>query len=129
MVDNGNVSQSRDGEGSVASNEQLALMKFACRLGSSVGNDEPGIVDAGNVRQEAELLMCLLSPRSSSKLFHPETDLSTLSEISSLTTTSDFRLLPRRRREGFAFSCPSLSLDTPSMPKPSLEPYVSTVLK
>lgn len=110
-------------EDSVISPEHVALVDFACRLGSFTTNDEPGIADASNVRQHANLLMSLLAAphiisdnfdhianplTSAGSLASTSSDHHYLSDAStsSATTASSFH-----RRDSFRFSHPSLSLD------------------
>ena len=106
----------------VISPEHLALVDFACRLGSFTTNDEPGIADATDVRKDANLLMSLLAaphvvPETLSPVLtasqphsHSADDcdhyLSDSASASSATTASS-----SHRRDSFRFSHPSLSLD------------------
>jgi len=48
-------------EESFISPEHVALVDFACRLGSFTTKEEPGIADASNMQQDAKLLMSLLT--------------------------------------------------------------------
>ena len=92
-----------DGSSST-STEQLALMGFAQRLYSVSSNNDAGIADEIDVRNEAKLLMSLSGiPPSSitveSGRITPPSDASSCHSMSS------------RQRDSFRFSCPSLSLE------------------
>jgi len=90
---------------SSTSSEQLALMDLAQRLYSVSSNNDPGIVDDIDVRNEAKLLMSLSSVLPSSVTIEsgritPQSDASSCHSVSS------------RQRDTFRFSCPSLSLES-----------------
>ncbi len=92
-----------DGSSST-STEQLALMGFAHRLYSVSSNNDAGIADEIDVRNEAKLLMSLsgIPPTSidvESGRITPPSDASSCHSMSS------------RQRDTFRFSCPSLSLE------------------
>ena len=92
-----------DGSSST-STEQLALMGFAHRLYSVSSNNDAGIADEIDVRNEAKLLMSLsgIPPTSitvESGRITPPSDASSCHSMSS------------RQRDSFRFSCPSLSLE------------------
>ena len=114
-------------ESGVISPEHLALVDFACRLGSFTTNDEPGIADATNVRQDANLLMSLLA---APHVVSDDPEHSTLSPVSTApgvlshsndhdhhylsdtaSTSSTTTASSSHRRDSFRFSHPSLSLD------------------
>lgn len=88
------------------SEEKLALLDFAYRLQACNYSSEPGIADESSTRDEAKLLMCLLSsPLRSS----PEEDWGTVSASESeqsMASDSSYS-----RRDVFSFTCPSLSLE------------------
>jgi hypothetical protein len=93
------------------SNEQLALIRFANLLGSSIVSDEPSIANEKDVRNEARLLMSLscASPTNiseESERVSPENDSSSCQTFSSTSSASV-------RNDSFTFTCPSLSLENP----------------
>lgn len=99
-------------ESASISNEHIALIEFAQRLGSEITNKEPGIADANNVRQDANLLMSLLSftPHVvSDDIEH--NSVASLSSASDQQYHSDSSMTSSYRRDSFRFSHPSLSLD------------------
>ena len=105
-------------EDSVISPEHLALVDFACRLGSFTTNEEPGIADARNVRQHANLLMSLLAAPHivSDDLEHTVSTACVSSPgdqhyLSDASTSSATTASTVHRRESFRFSHRSLSLD------------------
>jgi hypothetical protein len=90
-------------------NEQLALIRFANLLGSSISSDEPGIANEKDVCNEARLLMSLScsSPTNISEesgRTSPESDSSSCQTYSSTSSV---------QRNSFTFTCPSLSLGNP----------------
>mmetsp|Transcript_124919 Transcript_124919/g.349889 ORF Transcript_124919/g.349889 Transcript_124919/m.349889 type:complete len:537 (+) Transcript_124919:53-1663(+) len=92
---------------SSSSSEQLALMGFAHRLYSVSSNNDPGIAEEKDVRNEARLLMSLscIPPANitvESGRITPPSDASSCNSLSS------------RHRDSFRFSCPSLSLENRS---------------
>lgn len=96
-VSEGSLSTSR-------SSEQLALMGFAHRLFSVSTNNDPGIVEENDVRNEAKLLMSLSCI--------PPTNISVESgRITPPSDASSCISLSSRQRDTFRFSCPSLSLE------------------
>ena len=89
-----------------ASNEQLALISFAYRLGSLAVNNESGIADENDVRKEARLLMSL-------SCSSPMTVIEEPAESGRVTPQSDVSMCSgaSSRRGSFSFACPSLSLE------------------
>lgn len=87
------------GEGPLCSvsAEQMSLSHFATALSASYLICEPGIGDDGNTRQEASLLMSLMST-------NPTYDIEVMSVENSC-------LEPSAKRAEFRFVCPSLSLE------------------
>ncbi|GKY91627.1 hypothetical protein MPSEU_000134600 [Mayamaea pseudoterrestris] len=115
----------------VLSAEKMALVDFVYSLGSSNVNTEPGIADDGTTRQEAELLMSLLSSSPSSlEQLDMDPVSSSESEHSFEASSADEESLQHRpssianRTRSFRFTCPSLSLEhlersAPSHSKPA----------
>lgn len=102
-------------DGCSPSEEQMALIDFAYRLGAFNVPAASGIAadEEGNTRQEAKLLMSLLA--SPLKLGDDEEDLEPVSasesERSFGSASSSASSSYSRRDNGFAFTCPSLSLE------------------
>lgn len=88
-------------------NEQLALIGFAHRLGSTVLNNDPGIADEVDIRKEAKLLMSL-SCSSPTNIIEESGRITPQSDVSSCYSTSSLR------DSSFSFTCPSLSLENHS---------------
>jgi len=88
--------------------EMRALTEFANRLGSCVSTNEPGFADEGDTRQEAKLLMSLLSSPSK-EVVEGKEGLSSYSSSSEQSYISDSSY--SSRRDLFSFTCPSLSLE------------------
>jgi len=101
------------------SEEKLALMEFAYRLGSCNYPNEPGIAaDEGTTRNDAKLLMSLLvsPPRLDGGLphrHHDDLDPISSSESEESVAPSDSSSCSRRESL-FSFTCPSLSLESSS---------------
>lgn len=106
-------------EESGTTTEQLALIGFAARLGTCVSKEDGSIANDGDLRQEAQLLMSLMSSTPASSII---TDSSSGDEDMGESTV---QLPDEQKNEAppknsgschphFAFSCPSLSLDASS---------------
>ena len=96
------------------SEEQMALVDFAWRLGSSNCTSEGPIGSVDETRQDAELLMSLLlSPRPT---LHSDDEIPESEPVSSSSErsySSESSCMSSSRREVFSFTCPSLSLENP----------------
>jgi hypothetical protein len=93
------------------SSEQLALIGFAARLGTSVSRED-GIASVGELRSDAELLMCLLAPSSSSSSGNVIG--STFEVVEPLVEEEpnyEHTEQTCKKSGTFSFSCPSLSVD------------------
>jgi hypothetical protein len=106
-------------EESGTTTEQLALIGFAARLGTCVSKEDGSIANDGDLRQEAQLLMNLMSSTPSSSII---TDSSSGDEgmgesAAQMSEDEEIDVPPKNSgswHPHFAFSCPSLSLDASS---------------
>ena len=107
-------------EDSNISTEHIALIEFAHRLGSVVSQNEPGIADASTMREDANLLMSLLSSThhivSDDAPEHNSTGSQGGSAAAAENQYHSDSSMSSYRRDSFRFSHPSLSLDCDSSP-------------
>jgi len=94
--------------------EQLALIGFAARLGTCVSQEDGSIATDGDLRQDAQLLMSLMTSTSTTSVI--DEPLSSDEEIAVQSSNGGHDDLQNSgsHQQSFAFSCPSLSLDASS---------------
>lgn len=100
--------QLRDCRDRTPAHEQAVLIDFCYRIGSYSCTSEPGIADDIDTRQDAELLMSLMSSRA--KLTTAEK--AELVSSSSDESEASFERCSVVDSRPFCFTCPSLSLES-----------------